>query len=115
MAKNTNFLIKLDLLLLSTLVHQDRYGYEMTKIISEKTNYLFVPKHGTMYPILYNLLNNQYISSYNQVVDNKNRVYYHLEDSGKIYLEQLKKEYSDLIQAINCVIFEDEGDNHHEH
>lgn len=88
MAKNTNFLLKLDLLLLSTLNHKDRYGYEMTKIISEKTDQLFVPKHGTMYPILYQLLNNGYISSYNQVVDNKNRVYYHLEETGKVYLKQ---------------------------
>ena len=79
MAKNSNFLFKLDLLILSILKEHDCYGYEMTKIITRESNNLIVPKIGTMYPVLHELLSNNYISSYEQFVGNKARVYYHLE------------------------------------
>ena len=56
MSKNTNFLFKLDLLLLSALKEKDKYAYEIIKEISELTNGVIVPKHGTMYPIIYKLI-----------------------------------------------------------
>ena len=40
MAKNTNYLFKLDLLLLSILKEKDKYGYEMIKEISQRTDNL---------------------------------------------------------------------------
>lgn len=104
MAKNTNFLFKLDLLILSVLKRKDCYGYEMTKIISEKTGGIIVPKYGTMYPVLYELMKQGYISSYNIVVDNKNRVYYHLEDKGEQFLKLLVNDYDMLVSAINKVV-----------
>ena len=40
-------------------------------------------KEGTMYPILYKLLDENYISSYEKVIERKVRVYYHIEEKGK--------------------------------
>lgn len=54
MAKYSNYLFKLDLLILSVLKHKDMYGYELSKLISDKTHGYVVPKHGTMYPIIIN-------------------------------------------------------------
>ena len=104
MAKYTNYLFKLDLLILSILQEKDMYGYEITKYISEKTNEVIVPKHGTMYPIIYNLIEEEYISSYTEIYNNKARVYYHLEDKGREYLKKITEEYDNLVRCINSIV-----------
>lgn len=104
MGKHSNYLFKLDLLILSVIQDEDRYGYEITKIISEKSNGLIVPKHGTMYPVIYKLIENGYISSNTVLVNNKARVYYHLEDKGREYLATITDEYAQLVKCINSIV-----------
>lgn len=104
MAKNSNYLFKLDLLILSLLKERDMYGYEMTKIISEVSQGIIVPKHGTMYPIIYNLIEENYITSYTELVNNKARVYYHIEEKGKKYLERITNEYDTLVKSIDLIV-----------
>ncbi len=108
MAKYSNYLFKLDLLILSVLKLKDMYGYELSKFIADKTSGYVVPKHGTMYPIIYKLIEDGYITSNTILVKNKARVYYHLEDKGKEYLEQLVEDYDNLIQHINNIVHEGE-------
>lgn len=108
MAKTSNYLFKLDLIILSLLKERDMYGYEITKLISKKSNGLIVAKQGTMYPIIHKLLEKEYISSKPILVNNKARVYYHLEDSGKEYLESIKDDYLKLVETINLIVFEEE-------
>lgn len=104
MAKYSNYLFKLDLLILSIIQEQDRYGYEISKLIADKTNGLIVPKHGTMYPIIYKLIEDNYITSNTILVNNKARVYYHLEDKGRDYLKTIIEEYDNLVKQINHVV-----------
>ena len=108
MAKNTNYLFKLDLLLLSILKEKDKYGYEMIKEISQRTDNLIEAKHGTMYPIIYKLIEEEYITSNTVLVGNKARVYYHLEEKGKEYFEKLMFTYASqdvpLLFDFNVVI-----------
>lgn len=112
MAKYSNYLFKLDLLILSVLKNDDMYGYELTKVISDKTNGYIVPKHGTMYPIIYKLIEDKYITSRTIIVKNKARVYYHLEDKGRDYLQQLIEDYDNLILQINNIVHgEDSNEN----
>lgn len=101
MAKNSNYFIKFDLIILSVLQDKDRYAYEITKYVKETTNDLIIPKQGTMYPFIYKLLDNEYISSYQEIVGNKIRIYYHLEDKGKEYLRQELENYYGLVEALN--------------
>lgn len=103
MAKNNSF-YKMDMLLLSALKTKDCYGYEMVKTIFELSGGLVKIKEGTMYPILYSLLEKKYISSREEIVDRKIRVYYHLEPEGIEYLNQIVNEYNTLINGINNVI-----------
>lgn len=105
MAKYSNYLFKFDLLILSVLKEQDRYGYEISKLIAEKTNNAVMPKHGTMYPIIYKLIEDGYITSNTILVNNKARVYYHLEDKGKKYLIEITLEYDNLVKQINNVVY----------
>lgn len=50
MAKTSNYLFKLDLMILSLLKEKDQYAYELTKEIAEKSKGRIEPKNGTMYP-----------------------------------------------------------------
>ena len=106
MAKYSNYLFKLDLLILSVLKEKDMYGYELSKIIEEKSHGFIVPKHGTMYPIIYKLIEDGYITSDTVLVKNKARVYYHLEEKGRVYLQQLVEDYDNLVQEINNIVHE---------
>lgn len=111
MAKNTNYLFKLDLLLLSILREKDKYGYEMIKEIASITDNHIEAKHGTIYPIIYKLIEEEYITSNTVLVGNKARVYYHLEEKGKEYLESIAQEYDILVQYIDLIVH---GTKHYE-
>lgn len=108
-AKNNSF-YKMDMLLLSALRIKDCYGYEMVKLIYDLSKGLVKIKEGTMYPILYSLLKNEYISSYDIVAGRKIRVYYHLEEKGRLYLEDIISDYQTMIDGINHVIDYKEGE-----
>ena len=108
MAKNTNYFFKLDLLILSILKEKDVYAYELTKMTTELSNGIIVPKQGTLYPIIYKLLEEGIITSYTELVNNKARVYYHLEDEGKVYLEKITKDYDQLVKCIDLIVHGEE-------
>lgn len=91
--KKKNTFFKLDLAVLAALNRQDCYGYEITTTLKEQTDNLFSLREGVLYPILYKLCEEGKISSENRLVNGRNRVYYHLEEPGKKYMEELLHEY----------------------
>ena len=84
---------KFDMLILSLLKQRDCCGYEITNSIKELSDGVIDIKEGSLYPSLYKMVDKGYISSKDEYVNRKLRVYYHIEDAGKEYLEQLIKEY----------------------
>lgn len=83
-----------ELLLLVLLSEGDKYGYQLSQELTERSNGLFVLKETSMYPTLYRLLEKGVISDREEVTGKRRiRVYYHLEETGKQYLELLKQEY----------------------
>ena len=101
---NKNNLFKLEMLLLGVLRKQDCYGYEITKLIKKYSNDLIIIKDGTMYPILYKLLDDGFISSYDKVVSRKVRVYYHIDPSGIEKFNSMVNDYDNMIKGINNII-----------
>ncbi len=99
-----NSFFKLDLLILSALRRQDCYGYEISSIIKEHTEGIFSIKEGVLYPILYRLVKDGYVSSYEKIVHSRNRVYYHLEPEGIQYLDKLVSEFQSGITLVNKFI-----------
>lgn len=97
--KGNNF-FKIEMLILCFLSKNDLYGYELAKYVTERTNNAITLKEGTMYPILYKLLEQGYISSFDEIANKRIRVYYHIETKGLIYLEELKKDYFNAIENI---------------
>ena len=98
----TKTFFKLEMLFLKILDDKDCYGYEITHLLSERTNGKINIKEGTMYPILYKFEELGYITSEKKLVGKRmTRVYYHLEPSGKEYLNKIYTEYKDMIETIN--------------
>ena len=56
MAKAANNFFKMEMILLKVLEKQDCYGYQITQIIKKASNNNISLAEGTMYPILYRLL-----------------------------------------------------------
>lgn len=99
-----NIYFKFEMLILSVLKDKDCYGYEITSIIKELSDGLISIKEGTLYPTLYKLIDNDYISSKDVIVNRKVRVYYHLEDKGREYLQQLEDEYFAWEEKIRKIV-----------
>ncbi len=107
-----NIYFKFDMLILSILQHGDYYGYEITQIIKKLSHDVIDIKEGVLYPGLYKMLDAGYISSFEEKVNRKIRVYYHLEDSGREYLKQIIKEYRLWEDKIDIILkFDGEIDN----
>ena len=72
-----------DILLLSLIAQKDCYGYEMVKILKERSQDLYSMEEGTLYPALKRLEMKKWIISYWQEIDSgKRRKYYQITDSG---------------------------------
>lgn len=105
MANRSNF-YKLEMLILSILKKTDCYGYQITKSIKELSHNRIVIGDGTMYNILYKLMDTGFISSYEKIVGRKIRVYYHIEDTGQEYLTELIMEFYQMVQTVQSIIEE---------
>ena len=83
----------LDLLILSILSRGDNYGYGIISTIEEETEGRMVLKQGILYPVLYKLNEEKYISSYDLKVDKRARVYYRIEGTGLVKLKEMKENF----------------------
>ena len=93
-----------DLVILSLLSKHDSYMYEIVKHVSEFSEGLIAISQNTIYTAAYKLENEGKISEYSKLVGKKRtRVYYHLENSGKEYLEELNKNYQNTINGIGNI------------
>ena len=103
MAKK-NIYFKFDMLILSVIYDRDCYGYEITSAIKELSDGVINIKEGSLYPSLYKMLDNGYITSRDELVNRKLRVYYHIEESGKQYLKQMIDEYNQWDEKIRLIL-----------
>lgn len=98
-------LYRIEMLLLKILEEGDCYGYQLTQSLKERSHEKISIAEGTMYPILYKLLDQGFISDRKELVGKRQtRVYYHLEDAGKSHLDQLIQDYYEMIDAIQSIL-----------
>lgn len=94
----------IELILLSLLSKKDMYGYDICREIEEKSNGLYVVTEGSLYPVLYRMLEKGYITDRSEKVGKRRtRVYYHIEQSGLDYLHEIKREYFSLHNGIMLI------------
>ncbi|MDO5411252.1 MAG: PadR family transcriptional regulator [Lachnospiraceae bacterium] len=103
----------IEMLLLKMLSESDMYGYQLSQEIKKRSSGMYTILEGSMYPILYRLTEQGHISFYETKVGKRQtRVYYHLEQSGKIYLDQLVLSYYQYIDLISFLLNTKEGDTY---
>lgn len=91
----------MSLVILSLLKREDMYGYQLVQETEASSGGNIVTQEGSLYPVLYKLLDQGLISDRKvQVGKRMTRIYYHLEQAGEARLEELIEEYRTINQGI---------------
>lgn len=94
-----------ELLILSILKKNDTYIYGIKKIISEVTNDVLPMSQNTIYAAAYKLENEKKISEFSKLVGKKRtRIYYHIEDTGLEYLDELTTDYNMVTTNVGNIL-----------
>ncbi len=94
-----------ELLILHLLKQEDMYGYQMTQELEKRSDGMFVLKEGTMYPSLYRLIEKGMISDHKELIGKRRtRVYYHIEEKGHEYFEQMYNEYAIINEGVQKIL-----------
>lgn len=95
----------IEMILLSLLEQEDKYGYQLSQDLEKQSDGEYQINEATMYPTLYRLKKNGYLEERKvHVVGKRFRVYYHLSESGKLYLDETRREYHNVCAAIEKVL-----------
>lgn len=93
------------ILILSLLLREDMYGYQITQTIRRDSGDVFDLKEGTLYPMLHSLENENAVESYWQdAPGGKKRKYYRITAAGKALLAEKKSEWDIYKNAVSKVI-----------
>ena len=95
-----------ELMVLYLLSQNDNYyGWELTQLIADLTNGSIQIPLGSFYRLLYKLIDAGYITEEKRLVGKRReRVYYHIEDSGRERLKNLMDDYNATITAMQSVL-----------
>ena len=90
-----------EMMVLFLLDKSDLYGYQLTTLIKKLSGGNVEVNESTLYPTMYKLLQNNYISDREEQIGKRRiRVYYHLEDAGRARLSDLLDDYSQITAGI---------------
>ena len=101
----------MSLVILGLLRREDMYGYQLVQETERVTGGRIVTQEGSLYPVLYKLVDQGLISDWRvQVGKRMTRVYYHLEPAGEQRFQELLREYQQITQGISLIA--KEGETH---
>lgn len=92
------------MMILRLLSEKDMYGYEMIDTLRQRSQNVFELKAGTLYPLLHNLEEKHFLTSYEREVLGKIRKYYRITKEGKRHLEQKRSEWQEYSRAVANVL-----------
>ena len=79
----------------------ERYGYELVKLLEQRSAGVLAMGQSTLYPLLYNLEAKGLVTSRTESADNgRPRKYYRLTDKGKKQLARDRKQWEALSVAM---------------
>ena len=104
----------IDILILKLLSREKMYGYRLLQELDNKSNGVFKMKEGTLYPVLYRLEDEGFITSLWEEPDRDisgkrsvPRKYYKITKNGKDELRNLINDLKNITNAISLVLNED--------
>lgn len=90
----------LDGCVLSLLTQEDYYGYALTQQVQE-----FTPvSESTMYPVLRRLKKEQWVTTYDQPFQGRNRRYYQITDLGRHRLTEIRLDWQQYKQTLDHIL-----------
>ena len=99
------------LVILGLLQKEDMYGYQLVQETERRSGGRIVTQEGSLYPVLYKLVDQGLISDRKVLVGKRmTRVYYHLEPAGEQRLRELVREYEEVSQGVFQIVKGDDGD-----
>lgn len=102
----------MSLVLLALLKREDMYGYQLVQEIERSSGGRIVTQEGSLYPVLYRLLDQGLISDRKVHVGKRmKRIYYHIEPTGEKRLRELTAEYEQITSGVFQIIRGGEVDN----
>ncbi len=86
-----------EMLILMLLYDEPMYGYQLSQSILERSDNIINIPEGSLYPTLYKLQENGFVSDERRLVGKRmTRIYYSITDKG---VERLKTLYSEYIMV----------------
>ena len=76
------------------------YGYELSKLVKERTKEKIVLTEGALYPILHKLEKDKLVTTSLEMVGNRKRKYYALTSNGK---ESAKEKRNELLEFVDTL------------
>ena len=92
------------MMILRLLSEKDMYGYEMIDTLKKRSKNVFELKAGTLYPLLHTLEAKNLLTSYEQEVLGKTRIYYKITKDGQKSLDEKKMEWQAYTEAVENVL-----------
>ncbi|CUS25975.1 PadR family Transcriptional regulator [Paucilactobacillus oligofermentans DSM 15707 = LMG 22743] len=90
----------LDGCVLALLSKEDYYGYTLTQRVQE-----FSPvSESTMYPVLRRLKKDNWLETYDEAYQGRNRRYYKITDTGLDRLIEIKSDWHEYKQTLDNVL-----------
>lgn len=94
-----------DLMILSLLLEEDSYGYEISRQIKNISNEKYIMKETTLYSAFTRLEKMGYIISYFGTETNgKRRTYYRITESGKAFYREKCQEWQLVKEVVDKFI-----------
>ena len=94
----------MSLVILALLKREDMYGYQLVQQTQQISGGRIMTQEGSLYPVLYKLLDQGMISDRKVLVGKRmTRVYYHIEPSGEARLAELIHEYNEITTGIHLI------------
>ena len=90
----------LEACVLSVLSKGDTYGYVLTQSMKQVLDI----SESTLYPVLRRLQKNEYLRTYDQPYQGRNRRYYSVTDKVKEQFEIYKKEWKEYKEQIDSLL-----------
>lgn len=95
-----------DPIVLQLVSEKAMYGYEIIKIVNQRTSGQFKWNEGSLYPCLHRLEGDGLIESEWQTADSgRKRKYYKISKSGLQTLQSKTEEWGHFTSAVNAVLF----------
>jgi PadR family transcriptional regulator PadR len=95
----------LEMIVLEVLQHEPMHGWGITERIERRSDGLLSVNQGSLYPALYRLVANGWVSSEWRITENNRKArYYALTRSGRKQLASERAQWEKLSRGVNLIL-----------